>query len=189
MNVLAWLHYVVALIYPAAMPDSTSSPQSEQRSRVVQIERVITNAQGDSIVQHVIKEDKPDVSYIEVGQPTSQGDDIVGLLIPLAFIGTGGLVLWKKIDSNRQLKLAMINKGMDPSTLVAQDTTKKYGALRFGMLLVGISTGLIAGLLITSLFSVDASNQDIVEISSAVFFAGLSLIIYHLIAASLNKVR
>jgi hypothetical protein len=55
------------------------------------------------------------------------------------------------------------------------------------MLLVGISTGLLAGFLINSLLSVAADSHEIVVATTTIFFAGLSLIIYHMVAASLNK--
>jgi hypothetical protein len=185
MNVLAWFHYVVALVYPAAIPDSALQAPSQPLKKVVQIERVIINAQGDTLQHEVHGNDvAPDVQVVT---HQTDGTDLVGLLIPIVFILVGASLLWKVTDADKQVKLAMIEKGLDPSTLKGRDATKKFGALRFGMLLVGISTGLLAGFLINSLLSVAAEFHEIVVATTTIFFAGLSLIIYHMVAASLNK--
>jgi hypothetical protein len=185
MNVLAWFHYIVALVYPAALPDSVSPAQAQPVKKVIQIERVITNAQGDTIEHEIrLNNDAPDVQVVT---HQTGSTDLVGLLIPIVFLLVGASLLWKVTDTDKQVKLAMTEKGLDLSTLKGRDATKKFGALRFGMLLVGISTGLLAGFLINSLLSVAADSHEIVVATTTIFFAGLSLIIYHMVAASLNK--
>jgi hypothetical protein len=187
MNVLAWFHYIVALVYPAALPDSATPAQAQPVKKVIQIERVITNDQGDTIEHEIrLNNTSPDVRVVT---HETDGTDLVGLLVPITFLIVGASLLWKATDADKQVKLAMIEKGLDPSTLKGRDATKKFGALRFGMLLVGISTGLLAGFVVNSLLSVAADFHEIVVATTTIFFAGLSLIIYHMVAASLNKDR
>jgi hypothetical protein len=182
MNVIAWLHYVVALVYPAALPDTVTPAQAQPVKKVVQIERVITTSGEDSTITEVAGDPQ-----VEIVTHHSSGDDIAGTVVPLAFLIAGTLVLWMSVNSQKQVRLAMIEKGMDPSTLKSPDTTKRFGALRFGLLLVGTSMGLLSGFGINMLFGVDPEYHEFIVITSALFFAGLSLIVYHMVAASLNK--
>ena len=185
MNVLAWFHYIVAIVYPAALPDTTTPSQAQPVKKVIQIERVVTSSSTDTIV--AASPNDLEERHIEVVTHNAGGDGIADAIFPIAFLMAGTLMLWMATNANKQVKLAMIEKGMDPSTLNAKDTTRKFGALRFGMLLVGISTGLLAGFLINSLLSVAADSHEIVVATTTIFFAGLSLIIYHMVASSLNK--
>lgn len=188
MNVIAWLHYVVALVYPAVLPDTASPAQTQPVKKVVQIERVITNAEGDTVEHQVLgTENSKHVEIITDDPNRYATDSLVDALVPIVFFVGGALLLWKSVDSNKQVKLAMIEKGLDPSTLKSPDATKKFGALRFGLLLVGTSLGLLSGFGINMLFAVDPSYHEFIVITNALFFAGLSLIIYHMVAASLNK--
>ena len=187
MNVLAWFHYIVALVYPAALPDTTTPSQAQPVKKVIQIERVVTNSSTDTIV--AASPNDLEERHIEVVTHNAGGDGIADAIFPIAFLIAGTLMLWMATNANKQVKLAMIEKGMDPSTLNAKDTTRKFGALRFGMLLVGVSFGLITGFGINTLFGVDSNYHSAVVITAMLFFSGLSLIIYHLIATSLNKGR
>lgn len=182
MNVLAWLHYIIALVYPAALPDTVNPSQANPVKKIVQIERVITTSGEDSTLTDVAGN-----RQVEIVTHHSSGDDIAGIIVPMAFLIAGTLMLWMSINSQKQVRLAMIEKGMDPSALKSPDTTKKFGALRFGLLLVGTSMGLLSGFGINLLFDVDHAYHEFIVITSALFFAGLSLIVYHMIAASLNK--
>ncbi|MFN4985486.1 MAG: DUF6249 domain-containing protein [Ignavibacteria bacterium] len=188
MNVIAWLHYIVALVYPTALPDTVTPSQATPVKKVVQIERVITNADGDTVEHQVMgTENSKHVEIITDDSNRHSADSLVDALVPIVFLLGGALLLWKSVDSNKQVKLAMIDKGMDPSTLKSPDATRKFGALRFGLLLVGTSMGLLSGFGINMLFGVDPAYHEFIVITSALFFAGLSLIIYHMVAASLNK--
>lgn len=188
MNVIAWLHYVVALVYPAALPDTVNPSQANPVKKVVQIERVITNAEGDTVEHQVLgTENSKHVEIITDDSNRYATDSLVDALVPIVLFVSGALLLWKSVDSNKQVKLAMIEKGLDPSTLKSPDTTKKFGALRFGMLLVGSSIGLLSGFGINSVFHVHAGYHEFIVTTTTLFFSGLSLIVYHMIAASLNK--
>ena len=182
MNVLVWIQYIITLVYPAALPDTVNPSQANPVKKVVQIERVITTSGEDSTVTEVAGN-----RQVEIVTHHSSGDDVAGIIVPLAFLIAGTLMLWMSVNSQKQVRLAMIEKGMDPSTLKSPDTTKKFGALRFGLLLVGTSLGLLSGFGVNMLFGVDHAYHEFIVITSALFFAGLSLIVYHMVAASLNK--
>lgn len=182
MNVLSWIQCIIALVYPAALPDTVNPSKANPMKKVVQIERVITTSGEDSTVTEVAGN-----RQVEIVTHHSSGDDLAGIIVPLAFLIAATLMVMFITISRKQVKLAMIEKGLDPSTLKSPDATKKFGALRFGLLLVGTSLGLLSGFGINMLFAVDPSYHEFIVITSALFFAGLSLIVYHMVAASLNK--
>lgn len=115
-------------------------------------------------------------------------EDIIGVFIPIVAILGAFLVVWRGIESKRALRMAMIEKGMDPSLLVerSDESSKKYGALRFGMLLAGVGLGLLVAFVIVSSSSIGSNMQPLVFISSALLFGGIGLIGYHLIANKLE---
>ncbi|MCX6139866.1 MAG: hypothetical protein NTX15_03395 [Candidatus Kapabacteria bacterium] len=114
--------------------------------------------------------------------------DIIGVMIPIIAIIGAFFVVWRNIDSKKALRMAMIEKGMDPSLLIdrADESSRKYGALRFGMLLAGIGLGLLVAFLIVSSSVIDGNYIPLVFISNALLFGGLGLIGYHLIANKLE---
>jgi len=184
MNVIAWLHYIVALVYHTALPDTVTPSQATPVKKVVQIERVITSTGADTTVTETeVAGDR----QVEIVTQNSSGYDIADIVVPLAFLIAATLMVLFITISRKQVNLAMIEKGMDPSTLKSPDATRKFGALRFGLLLVGTSMGLLSGFGINMLFGVDPDHHEFIVITSALFFAGLSMIIYHMVAASLNK--
>ena len=182
MNVLVWIQYIITLVYPTALPDTVNPSQANPVKKVVQIERVITTTGEDSTVTEVAGN-----RQVEIVTHHSQGSDVADVVVPLAFLIAATLMVVFITISRKQVNLAMIEKGMDPSSLKSPDTTKRFGALRFGLLLVGTSMGLLSGFGINMLFDVDHAYHEFIVITSALFFAGLSLIVYHMVAASLNK--
>ncbi|HLP28378.1 MAG TPA: DUF6249 domain-containing protein [Candidatus Didemnitutus sp.] len=115
--------------------------------------------------------------------------DIIGVMIPIIAIFGSFFVVWRGIESKRVLRMAMIEKGMDPSLLIDRndESSKKYGALRFGMLLAGVGLGLLVAFVIVSSSMINENHQPLVFISSSLLFGGIGLIGYHLIANRLEK--
>ena len=115
--------------------------------------------------------------------------DIIGVMIPIIAIIGAFLVVWRGIEAKRALRMAMIEKGMDPSLLIDRndESSKKYGALRFGMLLAGIGLGLLVAFFIEVSLMIESNYQPVVFISSSLLFGGMGLIGYHLIANRLEK--
>lgn len=189
MNVLAWLHCIVALVYPSALPDTSGSSVSRTEQHVVRTEGMVQISGSDSIDLGVA----PNGARMRVSEPSAKehglAEDAVGALVAITFFLVIGAVVWKRIDSDKKLRLALIERGLDPSTLKGPDSTKRFGALRFGMMLVGTSIGLLTGFLLNS-FSGDRialEHHEFVVLMTTLFFTGMSLILYHMIAASLNR--
>lgn len=114
--------------------------------------------------------------------------DIIGVMIPIIAIFGSFFVVWRGIESKRALRMAMIERGMDPSLLIdrSDESSKKYGALRFGMLLAGVGLGLLVAFVIVSSSMITGDHQPLVFISSSLLFGGIGLIGYHLIANKLE---
>ncbi len=156
----------------AALPDS-GVLSAEQRFRL------------DSIAQ--LRE--ADIRELELHQQRRPNpEDIIGVFIPIIAIIGAFLVVWRSIESKRALRLAMIEKGMDPSLLEAptDESSKKFGALRFGMLLAGVGFGLMLAIFLISLFNI-GHFEPAVFFGSAIFFGGVGLVAYHVIARRIEK--
>jgi hypothetical protein len=115
-------------------------------------------------------------------------EDIIGVFIPIVAILGAFLVVWRSIESKRALRMAMIDKGMDPSLLEAptDESSKKFGALRFGMLLAGVGFGLMLAIFIVSFWET-GQYESAVFFGSALLFGGVGLVAYHIIARRLEK--
>ncbi|MBU3699597.1 MAG: hypothetical protein FGM33_06230 [Candidatus Kapabacteria bacterium] len=115
--------------------------------------------------------------------------DIFSTLIPVAFAVAAAFILWKRIEARKAVELAMIEKGLTPRGEKEQeDSTRKFRALRFGILLLGIGLGLAASLIVFGVWNVPDEYRPLVVWSSVTFSAGLALTIYHIIATSLEKI-
>lgn len=108
--------------------------------------------------------------------------EIVGVFIPVIAIVGGLYVAYKAIEAKRAVKLALIEKGMDAALLAEpiNEDSKKYGALRYGLLIGGIGIGLIAGVIINAAIFLDDSSRTSVTIGCATLFGGLGMVTYHL---------
>jgi hypothetical protein len=105
------------------------------------------------------------------------------------FAITAGILIWKRIDTRRAIELAMIDKGLDPrGGITERDSTRKFRALRFGLLLVGVGLGLCVAMVIWNFFDFQLDEyRPLVALTSVAFFSGLALTVYHIIATSLEK--
>lgn len=114
---------------------------------------------------------------------------IIGILVPIVlFIGIA-VVLYRAVDSTRQVKLAMVEKGMDPSLLkpIRDESSKKYSALRIGLLLSGIGMGLLVGWFLSMSFNVVDDQQVFISIGSSLLLGGAGLALYHVIVSKIEK--
>lgn len=111
----------------------------------------------------------------------------MALIIPLAFIVGGFVVLYKKIEASRNLRLAMIERGMDPSLVESRpnESTHKYGALRAGLLLAGVGFGLLMAIFILNNWPYP-QFVELIFICLPLFFGGLGLVTYHIVVRRLE---
>ncbi len=121
-------------------------------------------------------------------QSISNPEDIIGIFIPIIAILGAFFVVWRSIESKRALRLAMIEKGMDPSLLETptDESSKKFGALRFGMLLAGVGFGLMLAIFIVN-FWATGHYEPAIFLGSAILCGGIGLVAYHIIARRLEK--
>lgn len=110
------------------------------------------------------------------------------ILFPLLFIAGASLVVWRGIESRRDVRLAMIEKGMNPSLSneTADESSKKFSALRFGMLLTGVGFGLLIAIMIVN-FWPTVQYVEGIFIGSSLLYGGIGLMVYHVIARRTEK--
>lgn len=111
------------------------------------------------------------------------------MLIPLfamaTFFGTVFGVSYLYITARNRERLALIEKGADASIFKIDEKTNKYGALKWGLVLVGLGLGIWSG-------SILGNTVSIVEEEAAIFsmlllFGGIGLLAYYLITVRLEK--
>ena len=103
------------------------------------------------------------------------------ILIPIAmFAMIFGIVYITATIRNRE-RMALIEKGADPKLFSSQ---KKYGALRFGMLAVGVAIGLLIGNMLATNTTLD---EEIAHFSMILLFGGSGLIASHFIVRRMKE--
>jgi hypothetical protein len=101
-------------------------------------------------------------------------------LIPIAFFAmVFGIVF---IIVRRKERLAMIEKGTDASLFKTKSNVPSE--LKWGLLFVGIGIGIILGRVFTAYTCL---GEEASYFSMICLFGGLSLVIYHFLAQSIEK--
>ena len=119
-------------------------------------------------------------------------EKIIGLIIAIVAVAGGlgvavlailkGILADKEeklalIEARNKERLAMIEKGLDPSVLDKKVEKGSYGPLLWGLLLVGVGFGAFAGYII----SVNNNwERHITVHSMALLFGGIGLVIYYI---------
>lgn len=119
---------------------------------------------------------------------SSDSDDAFALLIPLLFITGASFIVWRSIESRRDVRMAMIDKGMNPSLSQepTDESSRKFSALRFGMLLTGVGFGLLIAIVIVNIWPTVQFVEGIF-VGSSLLYGGVGLMAYHIIARRLEK--
>jgi len=112
--------------------------------------------------------------------------NIIELVMPFLGIGLSFLVLYiifYAIKSEHKVKMALIEKGMDPSLASKRDRRKHSGndsnLLKNGLFFIGLALGILLGYLLNQ--SADM-NAWVSYPSMILIFGGLALIGYHALA-------
>lgn len=124
------------------------------------------------------------------GYSRTEPEAIIGVFIPIVAILAVFLFLWRTNEAKKAIRLAMVERGMDPGLLNEQpnESSRKYGALRIGMLLMGLGLGCIVGFLVSIMLMPDHGNfWPLVIIASSISFGGAGLIAYHRMATKLEQ--
>lgn len=113
-----------------------------------------------------------------------------GMLVPLVAIAMSIFLAIRAVEAKRAVRLAAIEKGMDPSMLFNEQQTedsRKFRSLRFGLLLGGIGLGLLIGAIFVHNTSMSEEFSTLVIFASAFLFGGLGLVIFYLLASKLER--
>lgn len=113
----------------------------------------------------------------------------VAMLVPIIALFVG-LILGKRfIEARKQERLAMIERGLDMSIFTSEtESTKKYRALRGGMMYGGIGFGLLFATVLSAYGPyLYGDHFPLLILGSASLFGGLGLLAYYLIVRRLER--
>jgi len=104
---------------------------------------------------------------------------MVEILVPIALFASIFGIVYIAVTAKNKERLALIEKGMDASIFKeATQTHGRYGALKWGLVIVGIGIGLILG----NIFDMNGIMDEEVAYSAMVFvFGGIGLLTYYLL--------
>ena len=110
------------------------------------------------------------------------------ILLPIFFFGGAALVLWKFFDTRHRERMAMIEKGLNPTDFKKAGLTEwmrsnPLSSLKWGMLATFVGIGIFAATVIER----KADFPDAVYPASILISGGLALVIFYFIAASKSK--
>jgi len=102
---------------------------------------------------------------------------MVEILIPIGFFATIFGIVWIAVSARNKERLALIEKGLDAGIFKeAGQTHWRYGALKFGLLAIGIGIGLV----VANILEVNGIMDDEVAYFAMIFiFGGLGLLSYY----------
>jgi hypothetical protein len=107
---------------------------------------------------------------------------MVEILVPLGFFAmVFGIV---HIVAERKVKLTLIQHGADAKTLKMDSSSNS--SLKFGLLLVGVSVGILLGNIIAATSGMD---EEVAYFSMTFLCGGISLLIYYVIMKTAEKKR
>ncbi len=120
------------------------------------------------------------------GYSSSSAQGIGDVLVPVVMFCILGYVISRNIEAKRATRLAMIERGMDPSFMDTKpsDRSKIFSSLRMGMFLAGIGIGLILGYVTTP---AEEANSDLIIFAAGSIGGGLGFILYHYLARNKAK--
>lgn len=102
------------------------------------------------------------------------------ILIPIAFFASIFGIVYVVVSARNKERLALIEKGASASIFMKgnESQTRKYGALMFGILFIGVSLGLITGAL---MHRADVFPDPVNYFAMILLFGGASLLVYYTI--------
>ena len=102
-------------------------------------------------------------------------EPIMGMLgIGLCFMAL--FIIYRAIQLKNKVKLALIEKGMDPSLAESNPKPNKENNLKNGLILIGVSAGVISGYLLNLTLNI----PNFVSYSTMILlFCGVLLVYFH----------
>ncbi|HNY01010.1 MAG TPA: hypothetical protein PKG48_00405 [Bacteroidales bacterium] len=95
-------------------------------------------------------------------------------LIPIAFFGMVYGIVYLFVRNKE--RLALINKGANATIF---DSSREHSSMKWGLLFVGIGTGILLGKVVASYTTMD---EEPAYFSMICLLGGIGLIAYHLLA-------
>ena len=96
------------------------------------------------------------------------------ILVPLGFFAVVFCILYIFFSTRNKERLAMIEKGVDPSMFAARNS--KGRTLRLGMLAIGVAAGIILAVLIDEYTVLD---NEAMYPAMIILFGGIALVLNH----------
>ena len=102
---------------------------------------------------------------------------MVEILVPIALFASIFGIVWIAVSAKNKERLALIEKGLDSSIFKQEGQTYwRYGALKIGLLAIGIGIGLV----VANILDVNGIMDDEVAYFAMIFiFGGLGLLSYY----------
>lgn len=165
----------------ASIPKAPAAPVAQSDSAIAQLQQEHGDAYHKFKLDSMTAASRHDLEMAQVREDVPV-PGIIGVFIPIVAILGSFLIVYKSIESKRAIKLALIEKGMDASMLAepTNEDSKKYSALRYGLLLCGLGLGLIVGITATSALFMDGDSTVFIVIACATLGGGLGMVAYHL---------
>jgi len=105
------------------------------------------------------------------------GPFATGILVPLGLFAMIFGIVYLSVTSRNRERMALIERGADPTLFEARKRTGTSGVLKFGLFLFGIGIGVFMGYLLSSAAGMD---EDAAYPSMIFVFGGLALIVSYL---------
>ncbi|MGE5428722.1 MAG: DUF6249 domain-containing protein [Methylococcaceae bacterium] len=108
----------------------------------------------------------------------------LGILIPFAFFALVFASLYVYLTTRNKERLALIEKGADPALFKQKDETGSgYGNFKFGLFLIGIALGIIAGYFLNE----GGMDEGPAFFSMIFLFGGIGLVVSFLLQGRFVK--
>jgi len=155
----------------------------ETADTITALEATTDSAYYQFVLDSIRLEHEAAIETLRAGKDSSiPASEVIGVTIPIFITLFVFLYLWRLSEAKKAVRVAMVEKGMDPGMLEVSgnENSRKYGALRIGMLLAGVGAGLLVGFVITEALGLwNKEFVPLIIISSALLFGGGGLIAYH----------
>lgn len=102
---------------------------------------------------------------------------MVEILVPIAVFATIFGIVWIAVSARNKERLALIEKGLDSSIFKREGQSYwRYGALKIGLLAIGVGIGLVVG----NILDVNGvMDEDVAYFAMVFIFGGLGLLLYY----------
>lgn len=95
------------------------------------------------------------------------GETFIALILGITILG------YVFFTARHRERMSMIDKGVDPSIFVSKDKSSIRFTLKLGMLAIGVSLGIIAGLTLQAIYH---EISEGIVVAMILLFGGISLI-------------